>query len=169
MPKGEGWRRARVFPHGGLASKGQVGYSPRFEDVMGALPSQVLLRLPGNSEVLVLRAHKRSGPDVDLALAVEDYAAIANTISLSEALEVEYKPAATFSRLQHTRGALLTLASAVAAWLATIAAALLTFLRFTQDRKPQHSDWLLWLAVVILAAAAVAATLKLVKDLRDSG
>ena len=168
------WTRTEAFVHPVLAVEGQVGYTHAWRAEHGEPPKYLLIRGgEGTGKPAVLRTFLRTGDDVDLVLTQKQLTAIAGRSATALGATVRYRPAGPAARFRHTPGAVLAVVVAALAWLSTTAAATFAYLRVVAEPPPAggpgtNTGRILTGATVVLAAAAVAATVKLVKDVRDA-
>ena len=167
------WTRTEAFVHPVLAVEGQVGYTHAWRAEHGEPPKYLLIRGGrGTGKPAVLRTFLRTGDDVDLVLTQKQLTAIAGRSATALGATVRYRPAGPAARFRHTPGAVLAVVVAALAWLSTTAAATFAYLRVAAEPPAggpgTKTGWILTGATVVLAATAIAATLRLVKDVREA-
>ena len=148
------WTRTEAFVHPVLAVEGQVGYTDAWRAEHGEPPKYLLIRGgEGTGKPAVLRTFLRTGDDVDLVLTQKQLTAIAGRSATALGATVPYRPAGPAARFRHTPGAVLAVVVAEPP---------------PAGGPGTNTGRILTGATVVLAAAAVAATVKLVKDVRDA-
>jgi hypothetical protein len=170
------WLEAEAWVHGGLGIDGKAGVTDAWRAQHGNPPQHVLVRGKGvGSKPVVLRTFTRTGDDEDIVLTHKQLVEIAGEASTPLGATIKYRAAGRLTRLWYTPGAVLAVITAVTGWLATVITAGFAYVRLMTDgSKAAHSGgdtvsgWLLLFAAVVLGITAVAATAKLLKDLRDA-
>jgi hypothetical protein len=171
------WSAAEAFNHDKLAVDGKAGVTKKWCESKGPMPAYVLIRakLPkGKRRPAVFKSFLRDGEDEDIVLhknQTSDFPNDSKTTTMGFA--VEYKEAGSASRFWYKPGAVLGAVGAVTAWLATVAAAVFAFLNLWPSHvhrtgSEKAAGWVLVAGAVVLFSAAVAATVKLVQDIREA-
>ena len=123
----------------------------------------------------MLSTFVRVGDDEDIVLTQKQLSNIAGGSVDPGGTTVEYRAAGRVARFWYTPGAVLAIVVAITAWLVTIATALVAYLNRTPSASQtqtqgtgKSTDWVLYLAAIVFGVTALAATAKLLKDVRDA-
>jgi hypothetical protein len=161
------WQPVAIYPHDDFGNNGRASYTRQGRQGMQPFPSHVLLR--NGRKTISLKTSARDGApeDVDLALSKSDFSRIGGTGIASA--KVQLARAHLWHRYWYQPSFKLAAFIAVVTWLATVAAALLSYARFRTDTASSGARFdggIATLATIVLFLAAVAATAKLVADLQ---
>jgi len=168
------WQPALAYVHPKLGVKGRVGYTQAWVAKHDKPPKYLLIRAAdGTGTPLVLRTFRRPGEDEDLIITSEELATIAGDGVTALGATVQYQAADRTARLRYTPGAVQAIIVATLAWLSTTAAAGFAYLRLVAEPPPAGTGsgtagWLLAGAAVVLCTAAIWATARLVKEVREA-
>jgi hypothetical protein len=170
------WQEAEAWEHHELAVDGKAGVTRTWCDKNGDPPKYILIRGKDSAgHPAVLSTFVRVGDDEDIVLTQKQLSDIAGGPVDPGGTTVKYRAAGRAARLWYTPGAVLATFVAITAWLATIATALLAYLSrmpgASQTQKQgtgKSAAWVLYVAAIVLGITALAATAKLLKDMRDA-